>query len=331
MPLPSITENYDKAIKAIVEPMRLEYSESDLGPDQFHVNQTLVTRKDLLLTNKYGNALACSFFENSISKGPLPCVVYCHANGSCRLEAIQYKQLVLSSAVHFFCFDFTACGMSTGKYGSIGHFEQDDLDCVINFLKETQKVTKIALWGRSMGAVTSIMYSTKNPGDICCIVADSAFATFHRLVKELVKSKSSVPNFLTTLALKVVKRSVKKRANFDINELKPIRYTPKLSIPALFGAPKDDTFVSAQHTKDLYMTYNGKKKLTIFEGDHNSQRPLEWVLSVINFLKEQLHDEDFEKQMASHGRPGFGRFGSMEREKPNFQRVEEKYSGKDDY
>jgi len=326
MPLPSISENYDKAVKAIVEPMRLEYSESDLGPDQFHVNQNLVTRKDFSLTNKYGNTLACSFFENSVSKGPLPCVIYCHANGSCRLEALQYKQLILSSPVHYFCFDFTACGLSSGKYGSIGHFEQDDLETVISHLKQSQKVTKIALWGRSMGAVTSIMYSTKNPGDVCCIVSDSAFATFHRLVKELVKTKANVPNFLTTLALKMIKRSVKKRANFDINELKPIRHTPKLTIPALFGAPKDDTFVSPQHTKDLYMTYNGQKKLTIFEGDHNSQRPLEWVLSVINFLKEQLLEQDFEKQRQQ---AGFSGFSSMAKEKPNFQRIEEKYGGKE--
>jgi hypothetical protein len=289
MPLPSLTEAYKKAWNAIVKPLRIEYSTDDLGPKQFNVNQSLIKRNDFTLQNKHGTSLACSFYENTSSTTPLPCVVYLHANGSCRLEAAQYKQIILAANVHFFCFDFSACGLSGGEYGSVGHFEQDDVEQVVQYLNESGKVTKIALWGRSMGAVTAIMYASKNPL-ICCIVLDSPFAEFKRLVQELVKNRANIPPFLTSVALSMIRRTVKKKANFDINELKPIEYAKMLKVPALFGAPKDDTFVSPQHTKDLYMAHNGEKRLLSFEGDHNSQRPLEWIVLVMDFIKTQFFE-----------------------------------------
>lgn len=288
MPLPNIRETYCKAWKAIIEPMKIEYSVNDLGPSQFTVNQNIIKRSDFTLTNKYGNTLACSFFENTSMIGPSPCVIYLHANGSCRLEALQYKQVILAARVHYFCFDFTACGQSTGQYGSVGYFEQDDLERVIAYLKETQRVTKIALWGRSMGAVTAIRYSTKDP-TISCIILDSPFAQFKRLVHELVKNRASVPNFLISMVLGMLRRKVKKKAKFDVLELKPIESIQNLKMPILFGAPKDDTFVSPQHTKDLYMAHSGNKKLSTFDGDHNSQRPIEWVMTAMDFIKSNLN------------------------------------------
>jgi pimeloyl-ACP methyl ester carboxylesterase len=296
MPLPSLTEAYKKAWKAIVKPLRIEYSLDDLGPKQFNVNQSLIKRTDFTIQNKHGTPLACSFYENTSSVSPLPCIVYLHANGSCRLEAVQYKQIILAAGVHFFCFDFSACGLSGGDYGSVGHFEQDDVEQAVQYLNESGKVTKIALWGRSMGAVTAIMYASKNPS-ISCIVLDSPFAEFKRLVQELVKNRANIPPFLTSLALSMIRRTVKKKANFDIYELKPIEYSKALKVPALFGAPKDDTFVSPQHTKDLYMAHSGEKRLLSFEGDHNSQRPLEWIVLVMDFIKSQLFEGTEERNL----------------------------------
>jgi len=224
---------------------------------------------------------------------------------------VQYKQLILSAGAHFFCFDFTACGLSGGEYGSVGHFEQDDIERVVQHLTESGKVTKIALWGRSMGAVTAIMYSSKNPA-ISCVVLDSPFADFKRLVQELVKARANIPAFLTSIALKMIRRTVKKKANFDIYELKPIEYSNKLKVPALFGAPKDDTFVSPQHTKDLYMAHGGEKRMLSFEGDHNSQRPLEWIVLVIDFLKAQLFEKPKEPELVTTNKPALKIYGDIE-------------------
>ena len=55
-------------------------------------------------------------------------------------------------------FDFTGSGASEGDYVSLGYYEQLDLKVVIEFLRGLDNIGKIGIWGRSMGAVTSILY-----------------------------------------------------------------------------------------------------------------------------------------------------------------------------
>lgn len=52
------------------------------------------------------------------------------------------------------------------------------------------------LWGRSMGAVTAIMYASKYPSNIIALTLDSPFSSFSRLINDLAKSKTGLPNFL---------------------------------------------------------------------------------------------------------------------------------------
>lgn len=58
-----------------------------------------------------------------------------------------------------FTFDFSGCGRSEGDWVTLGYKEQDDLKAVVNYLRLTRRVSVIGLWGRSMGAVTSIFYA----------------------------------------------------------------------------------------------------------------------------------------------------------------------------
>lgn len=56
--------------------------------------------------------------------------------------------------IQLFVFDFAGCGLSEGEYISLGYYEIGDVQVVVDYLKNHEKVSKIALWGRSMGAVT---------------------------------------------------------------------------------------------------------------------------------------------------------------------------------
>ena len=55
-------------------------------------------------------------------------------------------------------YDFSGCGNAEGDYITLGWYEWEDLAQVITYLLKKQEVTNIGLWGRSMGAVTSLMY-----------------------------------------------------------------------------------------------------------------------------------------------------------------------------
>jgi hypothetical protein len=55
------------------------------------------------------------------------------------------------------------------------------------------------------------------------------------------------------------RRSVKKRAGFDINEIAPLDTVGRAFTPAFFGHSSGDTFVKPHHTERLHAEYAGDK------------------------------------------------------------------------
>lgn len=80
------------------------------------------------------------------------------------------------------------CIHGVGEYVSLGHFEQDDLEVVVQYLRSLDSVSTIGLWGRSMGAVTSILHASRDPS-IAGMVLDSPFSDLYELMVDIVKSR----------------------------------------------------------------------------------------------------------------------------------------------
>ena len=91
------------------------------------------------------------------------------------MEALQAVEVLLPANITLFCLDFSGCGKSEGEYISLGWYEKDDVDAVIEYLRTSGTVSTIGLWGRSMGAVTSLMHADRDPS-IGGIVLDSPFS-----------------------------------------------------------------------------------------------------------------------------------------------------------
>jgi pimeloyl-ACP methyl ester carboxylesterase len=73
--------------------------------------------------------------------------------------------------------------MSEGEYVTMGLHESVDLANVVQFLKEKFGTERVNLWGRSMGAVTAVLYSVQCPKNVGRLVLDSPFCDFRQLVK----------------------------------------------------------------------------------------------------------------------------------------------------
>jgi len=142
----------------------------------------------------------------------MPVVVYCHGNSGSRLDAESTIRLLLPMDISVVTFDFSGSGISEGEYVSLGFFEKDDLGCVVDYIRAQEGITRIGLWGRSMGAVTALMYGVSNPG-IACMILDSPFSSLKTLANELVaKLQDSIPKMLVGVAFKIIKGSVKKKS-----------------------------------------------------------------------------------------------------------------------
>jgi cephalosporin-C deacetylase-like acetyl esterase len=221
----------------------------------------------------------------------MPCVIYLHGNSSSRLEALEAVPYLLPSNITLFCFDFGGCGMSEGEYISLGWYEREDLALIIEYLRKYKRVSTIGLWGRSMGAVTSLLYGDRDPS-IAGMVLDSPFCDMKQLVHELAKSYTKIPSFLISGALKLVRSTVKSKAKFDMLDLAPINHVANCYIPALFAVANSDDFIQPHHAQKLFDSYAGDKNIVRFEGDHNSPRPKFFLDSVTIFFYNTLQCEN---------------------------------------
>jgi len=99
-----------------------------------------------------------------------------HGNGGNKLEGTAYASYLLPKGINLFTFDFSGCGNSEGEWISMGWNERDDLDVVIKYLKSLGTVSNIAVWGRSMGAATAIMYLADHHDVVSAAILDSPFS-----------------------------------------------------------------------------------------------------------------------------------------------------------
>ncbi|KAK4398795.1 hypothetical protein Sango_1355000 [Sesamum angolense] len=179
------------------------------------------------LRNERGHTLRCSHYAPSESPddSPLPCVIYCHGNSGCRADANEAAVVLLPSNITVFTLDFSGSGLSDGDY-------KNDLKAVLSYLRSNPKVSRIGLWGRSMGAVTSLLYGAEDPS-IAGMVLDSAFSNLFNLMLELA----------------------------DVYKIRLPKFTvaPKTFIPALFGHAKDDKFIQPRHSDAIFKSYAGDK------------------------------------------------------------------------
>lgn len=230
-------------------------------------------------------------------RGPLPCIVYMHGNSSARMEALPQLSLCLSLGITMVALDFAGSGHSEGDFVSLGYFEKDDLKYVIEYLRASGRVSRIALWGRSMGAVTALMHGERDPS-LAAMILDSPFADFTLLADEMVdKSREHgvhIPRLVGHLALRFIKTSVQSKAGFDIRHLRPLEQAPRCFMPALFIAGRDDDFIDPSHARKLAEVYGGDKNMVVVEGDHNSMRPRFLFDSASIFLQQTLQlNEEF--------------------------------------
>ena len=220
--------SYETLWKFIIRPPRDDYDEDNLGHPVFMFKGKTFLRKDYDLISSEGYIMKCSFFEPDEMNRPsqiMPVVLYLHGNSSSRLEGIGMLKELLKRDINLFVVDFPGCGLSEGEYISLGYHESHDLKILVDFIEKLPGVGYIGLWGRSMGAATTMIYSHTDDR-IKAIVMDSPFADFSLLAKELVLKQIKLPNFLVEGALKIIKMTVKKKNGLDIEKLKPIESAP---------------------------------------------------------------------------------------------------------
>ncbi|XP_020238946.1 uncharacterized protein LOC109817979 isoform X2 [Cajanus cajan] len=212
----------------------------------------------------------------------------------CRADASEAAIILLPSNITVFTLDFSGSGISGGEHVTLGWHEKDDLRVVVNYLRADGNVSLIGLWGRSMGAVTSLMYGAEDPS-IAGMVLDSPFSDLVDLMMELVDTyRFRLPKFTVKFAIQYMRKAIQKKAKFDIMDLNTIKVAKACFVPALLGHAIDDDFIRPHHSDRILEAYMGDKSIIKFEGDHNSPRPQFYFDSVNIFFHNVLQPPEDE-------------------------------------
>ncbi|XP_031098083.1 uncharacterized protein LOC116002163 isoform X1 [Ipomoea triloba] len=282
-------------VNNIIRPPRAEYDpKDDLLDEEFMLKGKWYQRKDLELKNIRGDVLKCSHYMPIISPEgkALPCVIYCHGNSGSRADASEAAIILLPSNITVFALDFSGSGLSGGEHVTLGWNEKDDLKSVVEYLRRDGNISSIGLWGRSMGAVTSLLYGAQDPS-IAGIVLDSPFSNLVDLMMEVAGTNAiRLPKFTLKFAIQFMRRSVLKKAKFDIMELDTIKVARRCFVPLLLGHAVDDDFIQPHHSDRIFDAYMGEKNIIKFDGDHNSQRPQFYFDSISIFFNNVLQPPD---------------------------------------
>jgi alpha-beta hydrolase superfamily lysophospholipase len=291
--------SYETLWKFIIRPPRDEYEEELLGNFVFTYRDKQYQRKDYDLISSEGYIMKCSFIEPIDKYRPtfeMPVVLYLHGNSSSRLEGLNNLEVLLKYNINLFVIDFPGCGLSEGEYISLGYHEKNDVKIIVDFIENLPGISKIGIWGRSMGAATTLLYAYKDPR-IFAICIDSPFENFKRLAEELVIKQIKLPKFIIDGALKIVQGTIKKKNGLDIYKLKPLENVSNTFQPALFIHAINDELINVEHSINLFNNYGGPKSLKCCDkGGHNSRRPKIIKKEIGDFFYKYLYTYDHESE-----------------------------------
>ena len=133
----------------------------------------------------------------------------------------------------------------------IGYKEKNDIRKVIDYLRNNRLATTIGLWGRSMGAVASLNYAENDP-ELSVLILDSPFSSLDKLLFEIAMERGNFPKFFAHLLVKIFKRGVRSRVDFNFEELELTKKIKKIKIPSYFIFSFHDEIVKPKHSEELF-------------------------------------------------------------------------------
>jgi len=282
------TEMIDKAVNAIIRPPRRNYDINSLPLYLDAHDENTYIRHPLNFTNTRKQKLIGSMYVDSrfdlMSGGP--CVVFLHGNASSQQEGQYLVPNFCPKGVAVYLFDFAGCGQSDGEYISLGYYEKIDVELLLDFLVMSFNLGPFILWGRSMGASTSLMIRhTRLAG----IIVDSAYTSIKDMCAAIAKSLD-LPSLLVPAVVWFLKHNVLNKAGFDMSKVSPLdSASEEGNVPLLHGHATDDEFIPIDQARTIFSAYSNRdKQFYNLTGGHNGKRDSQWIKACCLFAFEKL-------------------------------------------
>ena len=198
--------------------------------------------------NSRGQLINGSFFT---PENPLPgnkCVVFTHGNSCNQLyPGYQYSAYFLQKGIYTFTFDFPGCGNSKEKYVTFGYSEPQTVIDVCDWLQQNKGIQSIALFGHSMGAVSTLFATTRDSRFVC-----AAHLCPFTSIRDFVQAHCEVPKENFDEFFEKVREKVQEKAAFDISEVDIMPHLSKITVPTMIGYAENDYVCPNEMAKRIF-------------------------------------------------------------------------------
>jgi hypothetical protein len=190
--------------------------------------------------------------------------------------------------------DFEGSGLSSGEFVSLGLFEKTQVSVVVDFLTERYHIGTVGIWGRSMGAVTAILYAEEYPERVGVLVVDSPFSSLKKMVQDIAFEHYKIPAFVVNLGLSVISSSIQERIGVDLFEkLDPYVNCAKCQTPVTFIAASCDGLVQPKRVNQMFKNYGSqhqtvKKRYLETSGSHTDSREDSLIHTCFMFIATEF-------------------------------------------
>jgi len=276
----------------LVSPQVTDYDINDLGSPNCKFGQTQATRIDFQVCLQNNRNLKSSIFTSNNLRSS-SCIIYLHGHSGNRLEGLQLAKLIVPKMA-FCIFDFCGSGKSTRDFVTLGDRESIDLHELLHHLNHNYGIKEFYLWGRSMGAVTAMLYVTRPLSFLIKgMVLDSPFTDAKTMVPTLLTyqiadiatSQMSIPSLITKTALLAIQSRLEGQTGYDVLGVSPIQCASSIHTPVYIIGAEQDIIVPLWRLEEMFgLIATSDKVFRAVQGEHNSDRSQEVTLDALSFL-----------------------------------------------
>jgi hypothetical protein len=180
-------------------------------------------------------------------------------------------------------FDPRGEGESEGEVYALGALEDEDIEAVMKYLKETKGITKFVLFGFSCGATASIVAASRHPEEVVAVIADSPFAN-------IVEARKK--GLLGVLWVRICNLFAHLKTGIDIyKETNALAVVDKVSGIFLIHG-KNDRAVNYHNSVMLYHAAQEPKEIWLVDNSDHAQAVKlytdTYLQKVLNFINQQV-------------------------------------------
>lgn len=220
-----------------------------------------LNKEDVSLTTDDGFKLKGAYFKGSSNADKT--IIIVHGITVNMATSIKYMQMFAKRGWNVLMYDHRRHGKSEGQFTTYGYLEKHDLDKWVNWIKDKNPNNcLLGLHGESMGAATVLQYAGINKF-VDFIIADCGFSDLNKLLR--IRMKEDYHSILIPL-IPLTKARVYRKVKFKIKDVSPISIIKNSSIPTLFIHGKEDRYVPAFMSVEMYEAKQTNKKIYLVEG-----------------------------------------------------------------